>query len=395
MQLGMGLALLIYGYTSLASGISAYSWWNMVGLVWFAVITNLAAQSYLRKYYLEHPGQRQWRLWLLVTMIAALVVSMVPTVRMKQSLADEIANPQELLTTRALCYFPLPGRSFDFIENDRDSAYSSGYVLVLAGLIIVSVALLRQYEKPGSLLHAWRDMYRGDMQRPLVGDRIDCIRCEHRFLLLAVRPYMSFWLVLRLYADLANSILTGVRLFRCWAPPHRQANLSADRVPHPLASLGHHPLCRYPETQPGFGHGMVSDTDSCVGGICGPSEGSGGFLLQCCYQPPGSASCPVRQAYTAKFLCLRLDADKPEGREQGEGPPRAAVRKTERTRGREGAGRPRPNRGRCQRYHPAFGHASYQLPREHAYTHAHAVGWEFGPVARSERGRIPYRTIRG
>ncbi|KAK8117152.1 uncharacterized protein PG998_005433 [Apiospora kogelbergensis] len=207
-QLGMGLAMLIYGFVSLSAGLSAYSWWNIVGLVWFSLITNLVAHSYLRTYYMERPGKRRWRLCLVIALMLALIVSMVPTARMRTVTMAAPENQSRLLTTRALCYFPRIDEGLDVDRGDRSSALAGAYVLALLCLVSISAILLRLYEKPGSTLYNWCQQYRGDMRKPLSGHWIECVRCEHRYLLLAVRPYLAFWLVLRLYTDMLNSILT-------------------------------------------------------------------------------------------------------------------------------------------------------------------------------------------
>ncbi|KAK8070071.1 hypothetical protein PG994_006687 [Apiospora phragmitis] len=207
-QLGMGIAMLIYGFVLLSAGLSAYTWWNIVGLVWFSLITNLVAHSYLRTHYAAQPGKRRWRMCLVIALLLALMVSMIPTARMRTVTMAAPEEQSQLLTTRALCYFPKLGEGLDIERGDRSSALAGAYVLALLCLVSISSLLLRLYEKPGSTLYSWCQQYRGDMRRPLSGHLIECIRCEHRYLLLAVRPYLAFWLVLRVYTDLLNSILT-------------------------------------------------------------------------------------------------------------------------------------------------------------------------------------------
>ncbi|KAK8044331.1 hypothetical protein PG993_004355 [Apiospora rasikravindrae] len=207
-QLGMGIAMLVYGFVLLSSGLSAYTWWNIVGLVWFSLITNLVAHSYLRTHYSAQPGKRRWRLCLVIGLLLALMVSMVPTARMRTVTMAAPEHQSQLLTTRALCYFPKLGEGLDVSRGDRSSALAGAYVLALLCLVSISSLLLRLYERPGSTLYNWCTQYRGDMRKPLSGHWIECVRCEHRYLLLAVRPYLAFWLVLRVYTDLLNSILT-------------------------------------------------------------------------------------------------------------------------------------------------------------------------------------------
>ncbi|KAK8018441.1 hypothetical protein PG991_007631 [Apiospora marii] len=207
-QLGMGIAMLIYGFVLLSAGLSAYTWWNIVGLVWFSLITNLVAHSYLRTHYSAQPGKRRWRMCLVIALLLALMVSMIPTARMRTVTMAAPEDQSLLLTTRAVCYFPKLGEGLDVSRGDRSSALAGAYVLALLCLVSISSLLLRLYEKPGSTLYSWCQQYRGDMRKPLSGHLIECVRCEHRYLLLAVRPYLALWLVLRVYTDLLNSILT-------------------------------------------------------------------------------------------------------------------------------------------------------------------------------------------
>ncbi|KAI0882328.1 uncharacterized protein GGS22DRAFT_170698 [Annulohypoxylon maeteangense] len=213
-QLAMGFAMLAYGYASLIEqGLSMYHWWLIVGLVWFSVVTNLATTSYLRTYFVNRdPGERWWRIILLIFLVVVLSFSMVPIYQIKERLAnehDEDVQRRIILTTNVLCYFPGHGAKFDTPH------FRSGVTLVgiVVGVGLALFGVLRIYERPRSVIFKWRDHYRGEMERSFFGDGdniITCIRCEQRHLLLVVRPVLALWLVLRLYADLLNSVLTEI-----------------------------------------------------------------------------------------------------------------------------------------------------------------------------------------
>ncbi|KAI1209285.1 uncharacterized protein F4807DRAFT_102499 [Annulohypoxylon truncatum] len=213
-QLAMGLAVLAYGYASLIEqGLSMYHWWLIVGLVWFSVVTNLATTSYLRTYFANRdPGERWWRLSLLIFLVVVLSFSMVPIYQIKERLAnehDEDVQRRILLTTNALCYFP--GHGASFVTPHFRSGVTLVGIAIVVGLALFG--LLWIYERPRSVIFKWRDHYRGEMERSFFGDGgniITCIRCEQRHLLLVVRPVLALWLVLRLYADLLNSVLTEI-----------------------------------------------------------------------------------------------------------------------------------------------------------------------------------------
>ncbi|KAI2605549.1 hypothetical protein GGR54DRAFT_445865 [Hypoxylon sp. NC1633] len=213
-QLATGFAILTYAYVSLTDqGLSMYHWWLIVGLVWFSVVTNLATTSYLRSYYVNRdPGERWWRGLVLVCLIAMLSFSMVPIYQMKERLADEHDEEVQrrlLTTTNVLCYIPGRGAKIDTPQ------FLSASTLVGIAIVVgfVTLGILRLFERPGSVIYKWRDHFRGEMQRSLLGNGesiITCIRCEQRHMLLVVRPTLAFWLVLRIYADFLNSVLTEV-----------------------------------------------------------------------------------------------------------------------------------------------------------------------------------------
>ncbi|KAI0169370.1 hypothetical protein GGR52DRAFT_581509 [Hypoxylon sp. FL1284] len=213
-QLGMGFSVLAYGYVTLMEqGLSVYHWWLIMGLVWFSVVTNLATTSYLRVYFdRRDPGKRRLRIFLLVCLVAALSFSMVPIYPVKERLAlepDKEARRKLVTTTNVLCYMAGDGARID------SQKYQSTVALlgIAAAVSLVVMGILRLCESPGSVIFKWRDHYRGEMQKSFFGGEdniITCIRCEQRHLLLVIRPILAFWLVLRVYADLLNSVLTEV-----------------------------------------------------------------------------------------------------------------------------------------------------------------------------------------
>ncbi|KAI0377662.1 hypothetical protein F5Y04DRAFT_273002 [Hypomontagnella monticulosa] len=213
-QLATGIAVLAYGYASLAEhGLSMYHWWLIVGLIWFSVLTNLATGSYLRTYFLyRDPGERWWRAILVICLVAMLSFSMIPIYQIKERLAnehDEEAQRRILTTTNAFCYIPGHGTRLD-TPQFRSAATLIGIAVVIG---IAMLGMLKLYERPGSVIFKWRDHYRGEMQQSFFGDGdniITCIRCEQRHMLLVVRPILALWLVLRVYMDVLNSVLTEV-----------------------------------------------------------------------------------------------------------------------------------------------------------------------------------------
>ncbi len=171
---------------------------------WFSVATNLATASYLRTYFVSS-GERGWRTVLLFLLILALGVSMVPIVQVKEAFARHPDDVQKVLSTNVLCYFPGYGPKLG------PRPISAGMLLAIVfGILVTASGLLKLYEMPGSIVFKWREHYRGEMQQSLLGDMITCIRCEQRYMLLVVRPILALWLVLRIYADLLNAIVTEI-----------------------------------------------------------------------------------------------------------------------------------------------------------------------------------------
>ncbi|KAK6949513.1 hypothetical protein Daesc_009595 [Daldinia eschscholtzii] len=158
------------------------------------------------------PGERWLRMILLICLILALSFSMVPIYQLKERLVNEHnedAQRRILLATNVLCYIPGFGAKVD--TPQFRSAVTLIGIFVVLGLVIIG--LLKLYERPSSIIFKWRDHYRGEMQQSFFGDGdhiITCIRCEQRHMLLIVRPVLAFWLVLRIYADFLNSVLTEI-----------------------------------------------------------------------------------------------------------------------------------------------------------------------------------------
>ncbi|KAI5864937.1 hypothetical protein GGS23DRAFT_469623 [Durotheca rogersii] len=213
-QLAIGFAVLAYGYVSLSGqGLSVYHWWLIVGLCWFSVVTSLASISYLRTYFANRDAaERRWRIFLLILLIIVVSFSMVPIYQVREKLANEPdrdARCKILFTTNVLCYMPGYGANLD-TPYFKSAATLFGIVL---GVCLAVTGILRLYERPSSVIFKWRDHFRGEMQQSFFGDGdtiITCIRCEQRHMLLIVRPVLALWLVLRVYVDLLNSILTEV-----------------------------------------------------------------------------------------------------------------------------------------------------------------------------------------
>lgn len=79
LQILTGMSILISGYLQLKCGISCYHWQMIVGLAWFATITNFGCLSFLRRHLYNHQGERTLRLLGMGCIVTMLIVALVPT----------------------------------------------------------------------------------------------------------------------------------------------------------------------------------------------------------------------------------------------------------------------------------------------------------------------------
>jgi hypothetical protein len=209
---GLGIAIIAYGLASLPQGLSAYDWWILVGLAWVAIITNIATLTSLRDLFRRHPARRDWRLCLIFTMVITVSFCMVPLGRMRQVMAShEQAARHDILSANVLCFFPGRGHvhpSHGFGQPLMGWTYIAGSIVVLAALALTVLIL----ERPGGILRLWCDRYRGEMHDFSSEGEFACARCEQRFVLLIMRPFIAYWLMLRAHLDLLNSVLAEVYL---------------------------------------------------------------------------------------------------------------------------------------------------------------------------------------
>lgn len=209
-HIGFAIAIIGYGFSSLSRGVTAYEWWIMVGLGWLAIVTNIAVTCFLRDFHRKYPVKRGWRICLIFAMVALLGVCMVPIVRIKQAMSHQSQQSRnDILLVNAMCFFP--GRGHVFPSEGHAQLLSRLCILVgslvVVGILTVAVTIL---ERPGSILRKWCELYRGDVHESSTRDQLICARCEQRFVLLAMRPFVALWLTARTHLELLNSVLAEV-----------------------------------------------------------------------------------------------------------------------------------------------------------------------------------------
>lgn len=64
------------------TGIASYDWQIVVYLAWFSSLTHLTTLTALRRYMVENPIIRIWRLLLMLIIVVMLVIALIPTMQL-------------------------------------------------------------------------------------------------------------------------------------------------------------------------------------------------------------------------------------------------------------------------------------------------------------------------
>ncbi|ETS77457.1 hypothetical protein PFICI_11331 [Pestalotiopsis fici W106-1] len=207
---GFGVAIIGHAFASLPRGLTAYDWWLTIGFGWAAVITNIAVLCSLRDYFRQNAVKRAWRLCLVFVMVATLAVCMVPVGRIRHAMhVSGQYNGHDILAANVLCFFP--GRGHGVAAKQPSRLVLSWGLIV--GFLIVVVALsatVMVLEHPEGVLKRWCRRYWEELEESSLEDPALCARCEHRFVLLVVRPFIAFWLMVRAHLDVLGSALTEI-----------------------------------------------------------------------------------------------------------------------------------------------------------------------------------------
>lgn len=78
-QVFTGIAILISGFISLSTGISAYHWQIIAYLAWFSSITHLSGLTVLRNHEYHLQRNTKVRLVLMFVLLTLLIVASIPT----------------------------------------------------------------------------------------------------------------------------------------------------------------------------------------------------------------------------------------------------------------------------------------------------------------------------
>lgn len=199
LQVITGLAILITGYTSLPCGLSDYHWQILVYLAWFSSITHLAAITFLRRYLYLHQNQRFVRVIWMSIFLLMLIVAIVPTGDFTTITGYEFA----------ICSF---GRR----PEDRSSV---AYQSMVFSILLLSFSFITRLIRLHKMSSDWANVYirefvgmqyRVRVLKPISRWADTNTNRQHWKKTLVYRPFLSFYLVMRLVLDLFASMLSEV-----------------------------------------------------------------------------------------------------------------------------------------------------------------------------------------
>lgn len=170
-----GFGILLSGVIQLRTYISAYHWQTIVYLAWFSNLTHAACLPTLRRYLYRNQARRNWRLVLMTFLLAALVMSILPTAYFNWSHQRlELQGSAAFPSSNARCFFDrtripklwcpprdcLSGYSTDDCEQLRHSKYAKATTAyeshMLSILILVVTFTTRAVKVTKTLSYATR-----------------------------------------------------------------------------------------------------------------------------------------------------------------------------------------------------------------------------------------------
>ena len=243
-QLLAGTGILLSGYISLTSYISAYHWQLVVYLAWFSNLTHIACLTALRGYLHQHQLERNWRLFFMTVLWAGLIPAMVPTAFFNWP--DE-SKPYQLVkeptasfpSSSAQCFFDLGVGHALFLNNtdflcssnntsphyrcprmtiSETTAMQSATVSILLLAFSYVSRVIKLTKRLSDSIHATVRRRTSDWYtRRLVG-RINQIATNQRRsgvatraqILIQVKARIALYLVVKMYADILTSDASDV-----------------------------------------------------------------------------------------------------------------------------------------------------------------------------------------
>ncbi|KAI0902053.1 hypothetical protein F4806DRAFT_445545 [Annulohypoxylon nitens] len=141
-QVITGLAILIGGYVS-RSDLAALHWKMIVYLVWFSCTTHLSTLVFLRRYLIEHPAERWWRLVSMSTLLLLCLVAMVPTGHFYWDYlhSEMLYNPVNSSSDLAVPYFDASpwDNATCYFNSNFDSVIPGGKNSMIISMLLMSL----------------------------------------------------------------------------------------------------------------------------------------------------------------------------------------------------------------------------------------------------------------
>ena len=232
-QILTGLAIITSGFLSLkcaTSHLSAYHWQMIAYLAWFACVTQLSGLTVIRFYLQDRPVQRNVRFALMTLLLVLVLAGLIPTGYFDWNSEAEFsaARPGD----PAICFFPTNNRRNMF---DLDFCRPYGFEFLdcaVAGpssaqSMIFSVCLLaygyctrsiKLYKPCSRVIHSCvRDplsqLYRNTLFKAAKWGDASTSSVQlgkNLFTRLLTVPALGFFLSIRVFLDLATSMLAEV-----------------------------------------------------------------------------------------------------------------------------------------------------------------------------------------
>lgn len=213
-----GIAILASGYFQLCSensnaGIVSYDWQIIVYLGWFSSLTHLTTLTALRKYMIEHPTIRLWRLLLMLTIVVMLIIALIPTMQLGWFYSPRLGR-QSGGGVYAGCYYRSLGKPYYQVDTDGLLSMIISLVVLTAGYVSKTIKLFPKQSNfvrwlfrtaPGNWWKRRLDkIYRRSKQKRETG-------CLGNFDRIRYRGELSLLLSAKAILDLYHSVVWEVR----------------------------------------------------------------------------------------------------------------------------------------------------------------------------------------
>ena len=167
-QVITGMAILLCGYTQLATGLSSYHWEVVVGLAWFSSLTHLATLTSLRDYFRDRPTMAFCRAGFMGVVLILLAVSFGTTGYVPQFRSSEsLSWPAECLFSPASMSKVGFSDTEMYLDLEARPRFNITWIVLSIALLVISylTRIVRIFNRPAGLARRWlRVIPRGTMR---------------------------------------------------------------------------------------------------------------------------------------------------------------------------------------------------------------------------------------